>query len=270
MDRRNFLSSSIAFSGLSLASAGNLLAQRGSPADGSAPEYMDLRRYHLATGPGVKLTNNFFSEALIPALNRLGIGPVGAFSVYFGPDSPSYYLLMPSSKLETLVTADLQLEKDDVFMKAAAPFWDAPAIAPPYIRIESSLLRAFPGYPKVTPPASVGTKGQRIYHLRQYQSPTNMDHVRKVEMFHNGEFGIFAKAGATGVFYADTLIGPNMPNLTYMLSFPDMTALEADWERFSADPDWKKLSADPRYNLDPPTVSNITSLILRPLACSQV
>jgi len=97
-----------------------------------------------------------------------------------------------------------------------------------------------------------------------------MDHVRKVEMFHNGEFGIFSKAGAAGVFYADTLIGPNLPNLTYMLSFPDMRSLEADWETFSADPDWKKLSADPRFNLDPPTVSNVTSLVLRPLACSQV
>jgi hypothetical protein len=269
MDRRNFLSRSLAASALSFATAG-MPAQAISASNESSPEFMDLRRYHLANGPGVKLTTAFLADALIPALNRLGIGPVGAFSVYFGPDSPSYYLLMPSAKLETLVTADLELAKDDVFMKAAAPFWDAPAATPPYVRIESSLLRAFPGYPRVTPPASAATKGKRIYQLRQYQSPTNMDHVRKVEMFHNGEFGFFAKSGAIGVFYADTLVGPNLPNLTYMLSFPDMESLEADWEKFSADPDWKKLSADSRFNLDPPTVSNITSLVLHPLACSQV
>src|ERR1700746_2961495 len=148
MDRRTFLSNSLAASALTFVTAGDLLAQAGSTADRSTPEYMVLRRYHLASGPGVKLTNEFFADALIPALNRLGIGPVGAFSVYFGPDSPSYYLLMPSSKLETLVTADLELAKDDVFMEAAAPFWDAPAATPPYIRIESSLLRAFSGYPK--------------------------------------------------------------------------------------------------------------------------
>src|SRR6201997_1306757 len=127
MDRRNFLSSSLAASAFSLATAGDLLAQAGSTADKSAPEYMDLRRYHLASGPGVKLTNDFFADALIPALNRLGIGPVGAFSVYLGPDSPSYYLLMPSSKLETLVTADLALAQDAQFVKAGAAFWDAPA-----------------------------------------------------------------------------------------------------------------------------------------------
>jgi hypothetical protein len=55
-----------------------------------------------------------------------------------------------------------------------------------------------------------------------------------------------------------------------MLSFPDMAALEASWEKFGADPDWKKLSNDPKYKFDPPTVSNITSLVLRPLACSQI
>jgi hypothetical protein len=270
MDRRAFLSSSLAVSALSIAGGGEALAQAGPASAMQAPEYYDLRRYQLASGPGTKLTDNFFSGALVPALNRMGIGPVGAFSVYFGPETPAYYLLMPSKKLETLVTADLELVKDEAFMKAAAPFWDAPAGSPPYIRIESSLLRAFPGYPRVTPPAPAAANGKRIYQLRQYQSPTNADHVRKVEMFHHGEFGFFAKAGAAGVFYADTLIGPRLPNLTYMLSFPDMASLEADWEKFSADPDWKNLSNDPRYKLDPPTVSNITSLVLRPLAYSQV
>src|ERR1700685_4472011 len=104
MDRRNFLSGSLAASALSLAAAGDLPAQEDSTADKSAPEYMDLRRYHLANGPGVKLTNDFFANAFIPALNRLGIGPVGAFSVYFGPDSPSYYLLLPRGNVGILVT----------------------------------------------------------------------------------------------------------------------------------------------------------------------
>jgi hypothetical protein len=47
MDRRNFLSRSFAASALSLATAGDLAAQVVSTADQSAPEYMDLRRYHM-------------------------------------------------------------------------------------------------------------------------------------------------------------------------------------------------------------------------------
>ncbi len=270
MDRRNFLSASLTASALSVASAATAGAQSPAGSPNGAAEYYDLRRYQLISGPGAKLTENHFSGALIPALNRLGIGPVGAFSVYFGPDTPAYYLLLSSTKLEILVTADLELAKDPVFMKAAAPFWDAPGGEPPYSTIESTLLRAFEGYPKLVVPAAVMKKEKRIYHLRQYVSPTNMDHVRKVKMFHHGEFGIFAKAGAAGVFYADALIGPRLPSLTYMLSFPDVAALEADWEKFFADPDWKNLAADPQFNLDPPTVSNVTSIVLRPLGCSQV
>ncbi|HVW87157.1 MAG TPA: NIPSNAP family protein [Bryobacteraceae bacterium] len=269
MDRRSFLSTSLTSSVVSL--AGAVTAEAQSRAAGAkTAEYYDLRRYQLVSGPGTKLTDRYFADAFIPALNRLGIGPVGAFSVYFGPDTPAYYLLLPSGKLETLVTADLEVAKDSAFMKAAAPFWDAPAGTPPYVTIESTLLRAFEGYPKLTvPPAATG-KQKRIYQLRTYVSPTNMDHVRKVEMFHHGEFDIFAKAGAANVFFADALIGPRLPSLTYMLSFPDMPALETAWDKFLADPDWKKLSSDPRFKLEPPTVSNVTSLVLRPLPYSQV
>lgn len=266
MDRRRFLSSSLTASALLQAP----IAAADSQPSAGASEYYELRRYQLASGPGTRLTDRYFSDTLIPALNHLGIGPVGAFSIYFGPDTPAYYLLLPSTKLETLVTADLELAKDPAFMQAAQPFWDAPGNTPPYITIESTLLRAFQGHPKLVVPPAAAKREKRIYHLRTYVSPTNMDHVRKVEMFHHGEFDFFAKAGAAGVFYADALIGPRLPSLTYMLSFPDMAALETDWAKFSADPDWKKLSADPKFKLDPPTVSNITSLVLRPLSYSQV
>src|SRR5690349_6094901 len=196
MHRRSFLSTSLAASGVSLAGAA------GAAPPGSSVEYYDLRRYQLVNGPGAKLTDRYFADALIPALNRLGVGPVGAFSVYFGPDTPAYYIVLPSTKLETLVTADLQLAKDSAFMKIAAPFWDASGATPPYVTIESTLLRAFEGYPKLTVPAAAMKKEKRIYQLRTYVSPTNMDHVRKVEMFHHGEFEIFAKAGAGNVFFA--------------------------------------------------------------------
>src|ERR1700733_13056212 len=116
MDRRNFLSASLTASAVSL--AGTVTAGAQAPASPNAVrEYYVLRRYQLVTGPGTRLTDHYFASALIPALNRLGIGPVGAFSIYFGPDPPAYYLLLPSTKLETLVTADLELAKDPVFMK---------------------------------------------------------------------------------------------------------------------------------------------------------
>jgi len=267
MQRRKFLTASLAASALTLAK--NVPAQTATaptPSPSKPREYYLLRRYHLSSGPQGKLTENYFSGALIPALTRLGAGPVGAFRLDVGPETPTYYLLVPSTSLETLTTLDLQLADDAAFTTAAAPFWGAPAIAPAFQRVDGSLLSAFPGWPKLTPPDA---KAKRIFQLRTYESPSNAAHVRKVEMFHSGEFDSFTKAGAHGVFYADTLVGDRTPSLTYMLSFPDMNALNTAWDLFRNDPAWKKISGSPRYNYEA-IVGNVSNLMLSPLSCSQV
>ncbi len=264
MERRQFLAASIATSAFAL--AGDATAQ--SPAAG-AREFYQIRRYNLMSGPQLKLTENYFGDALIPALTRLGMGPVGAFKLDIGQDTPAYYALIPGSSVEALAELDFRLAKDEDFLKVAAPFWNATATAPAFQRVETSLLSAFAGWPKLTPPASSATKGKRIFQLRTYESPSNFDHVRKVEMFHSGEFEIFLKAGFHPVFFGDTLFGQRMPNLTYMLSFADTAELEAKWDVFRNDPEWKKLSTSPRFAFDQ-IVSNINNLFLSPLACSQI
>jgi hypothetical protein len=135
--------------------------------------------------------------------------------------------------------------------------------------MESTLLAAFEGWPRLTAPAATATKSKRIFQLRTYESPSDAAHVRKVEMFHKGEFEIFEKAGCHPVFFSDALIGSRLPQLTYMLSFANLAELEKGWTAFSSDPDWKKLSASPRYSYES-IVSNISNLILSPLAASQI
>jgi NIPSNAP len=264
MERREFLTASLATSALALANQATAQTPAGTPR-----EYYEIRRYHLQTGPQIKLTETYLSDALIPALNRLGIAPVGAFHLDIGPETPTLYLLLPCSKIETLVTAELQLAHDEQFMKAAEPFWNASAMAPAFQRIESSLHVAFEGWPKLTPPATTAEHRKRIFQLRTYESPSSQAHVRKVEMFHHGEFEIFRSAGFGQVFYGDTLIGPRMPNLTYMLSFADMNDLNAKWDVFRADPAWSKLKTLPRYSFEE-IVSNISNLILSPATYSQI
>jgi NIPSNAP len=264
MQRRQFLAASLATSALALARD----AQAQNPAS-SGREFYQLRQYKMENGPQTKLTGSYFSDALIPALTKLGFGPIGAFSINLGPETPGYYLLIPGNSVEKLVTADLHLAEDADFQKAAEPWWSAPATANAFLRVESALYIAFEGWPKVTPPEATATKGKRIFQMRTYESPSYRDHVRKVEMFHKGEFDYFKAAGLHSVFYGDMLIGPRMPCLTYMLSMDSLDQLDTKWAAFSNNPDWKKLSADPRYGFEP-TVSNITNLILNPLGSSQI
>lgn len=232
-------------------------------------EFYQLRRYNLLRGTQLKLTEDFFSGALIPTLARYGMGPVGAFKLDIGPETPVYYLLVPAPSIAPLAELDLRLAGDKEFLQAAAPFWNATAAAPAFQRVEISLLAAFQGWPRLTPPASSATQGKRIFQLRNYENPSNAGHLRKVEMFNVSELDIFRALGFHPVFFGDTLIGSRMPNLTYMLSFANMAELESKWEDFSNAPAWKELSANPRYAYDQ-IVTNISNLVLIPLACSQI
>jgi hypothetical protein len=263
LQRRNFLTSS-------LAAAAAALTPTDSRAQGpSAREYYELRKYQLESGPETKLLQNYLENSLIPALNRLGFSPIGAFNLDIGPETPALYLLIPSTKLESLVTTEPQLAKDEEFMKTAAPFWNAPAVAPGFGRIESSLMVAFEGWPRLVVPPVTAQHGKRVFQIRTYESPTQQDHQRKVEMFHSGEFEIFQRAGFWQVFYGDTLIGPRLPQLTYMVSFPDISEIDVKWTAFRSDPQWLKLSALPRFSSEA-IVTNITNLVLRPASYSQI
>jgi hypothetical protein len=264
MQRRDFLATSLATSALALSREG---AAQPAPAHGR--EFYLIRRYNMVNGPQTKLTESYFSDALIPALTRMGLGPTGAFSLAYGPETPAYVALIPGASVDALAQLDLRLAEDAEFMKAAELFWGAPAIAPAFQRMESSLLIAFEGWPKLTPPPTSATKAKRIFQLRTYESPSLAAHVRKVEMFNSGEFEIFKTAGFHPVFFGDALVDTRMPKLTYMLSLDGVDQLDAKWAAFGSNPDWKKLSSSPRYAYEP-IVSSITNLILTPLAASQL
>lgn len=78
---------------------------------------------------------------------------------------------------------------------------------------------------------------------------------------------IFRRTGMNPVFFGQSLVGTKLPNLTYMLGFDDMDAKQKGWDTFRDDPGWKKLKAEAYYK---DTVSNITNIMLRPAACSQI
>jgi hypothetical protein len=245
--------------------AGAAMSVEGSAMAASAREFYLLRKYTMQTGPQLGLTQGYFEHALIPALNRFGSNPVGAFKLDIGPETPTYYLLVPSASLESLATLDQRLSEDAEFLKAASSFWAAPASAPAFARVDSSLLSAFSGWPKVTAPK----EPKRIFQLRTYESASNDAHLRKMKMFNDAEIAIFVRSGLAPVIFGDTLVGPRMPSLTYMLTFPDVAELNARWSVFAADPEWKDISKRPG-NTDPEIVSNISNLYLSPLSCSQV
>ena len=117
------------------------------------------------------------------------------------------------------------------------------------------------------PPAAA--QDPRVFELRTYESPTNQDHWRKIEQMSSGEADIFTKAGIPQVFYGDTLVGPRLPNITYMICFNSLAERDGKWDAFRSSAEWKALSGNPRYAFED-IVSNITNIMLAPTAYSQV
>jgi len=268
MKRRQFLKSSLVATGV----AGLASALETSAADqggGSSREFYELRLYHLRRGPKQKLFDDFYREASLPAMKRAGIGPVGVFNVAYGPDSPTMYVLIPHKSIDSFGDALDRVRSDAAYQKAGAEFINAPATDPAYVRVESSLMVAFESIPKLEVPAAAKENKQRLFELRIYESHSKRANKKKIEMFNNGEIGIFRRSGLQPVFFGETLIGTKMPNLTYLLVFENMAAREKNWATFASDPEWKKLSSTPGHT-DAEIVANISNLFLRPTAYSQI
>jgi hypothetical protein len=236
----------------------------------ATPELYVWRQYVLRTGAQPRRLAAFLEQAAIPALNRLGIKPVGVFETVVGPASPGVFVLTPFASFDAFLGMEEALERDQAFTSAAEAYLGATAGDPVYVRQELSLLRAFPNVPRIEVPAATAAKGPRLFELRTYESPSEVTHRSKVEMFVRlGEVDIFRRVGLTPVFFARTIVGARMPNLTYMLVHDGFAAREKSWDAFRNDPEWKKLAATPGY-ADADILSNITTWLLRPAAYSQI
>ena len=262
MKRREFVAAAGALGLLPLAGSASANQAANQAAERAI---LELRTYQVDTPEQREGFETFCREAAIPALNRLGIGPVGVF--YPSEGISPIYVLLPHKNLESAVTLIERLSGDSEFLSRGAAFLEAPATAPAYRRMESSLMIAFKGMPQVERPIEAES---RIFQLRIYESPSEITGQKKIEMFNKaGEIEIFRKVGLHPVFFGETVIGSKMPNLTYMLSFENQKQLDENWQKFIKDPGWERLKKMDEY-ADKRILSNITNLILNPAPCSQL
>jgi hypothetical protein len=248
----------------------NAVAFLGMPHAGASVKQnaiFELRYFHLRNGAQIQRTSDFISKHYIPGAQRAGIGPLGFFNAMIAQQSP---FLLAVTSYPSLAAMEIAVEKmaaDASFQKGLDEYNSASELS--YIRMESSLLRAFDSIPSIeVPPLSAG-RPPRIFELRTYESNNLKASQTKIKMFNDAEIKIFRRSGMLPVFFGETLIGANMPNLTYMLAYDDWEARDKVWKKFAADPEWQKLRATPGLT-DPEIVSNISNAILRPLPFSQI
>ena len=258
MQRRNFVTGA---AGASLLST--MQAQTQSPAT------LELRYFKLrntSDNQRAKLAD-YLAKAAVPAMKKAGAGTIGLFASSIGPDAPFILLLAEHASLAAFEQCYEKLRGDQAFQAASLALQQSVAL--PYQRMEVQLLRGFPGFPKVEVPAGGAGRPARLFELRTYESNTPISLEKKIGMFESGEIAIFRKCGLLPVFFGATVAGGHMPNLTYMVAYDSIVARDNAWRTFSGDPDWAKLRATPGLS-DAETVSNITNMLLTPMAGSDI
>jgi len=250
------------------AAASAVAAGNAAAADAAKSVILELRRIQLRNTPeNQRQRNNDFLKQQVAAHQRAGAGPTGVFSSNIASDGPFLLVLASYSSLSALEQVQAKLAADAEYQKALDAYNALPGI--PYESVESSLMRAFDGFPSVVAPTDDGKRPGRLFEFRQYESHNSGTLKRKVKMFNDGEIAVFQRAGGQPVFFGETIVGPRQPNLTYMLSYDNLAGRDKVWAAFSADPEWQKLRATPGL-ADFEVVSNITNFLVSPLPFSQI
>jgi len=255
MNRRTFLSSS------ALAAAPAYLKGAGRP-----NQYIELRFYDLHNGTANQAgrLREFFENEHLPMTKRLGLGPVGYFQVYLGPDMPKLAVISALDSPADIEKRRAAQRADKEWMQAVQ---EVAAANPVYDRVESWLLRTFDKMPRLEVPELVEGKAPRFFDMRIYESENCHKAALKVEMFNSGEIELFRETGLNPLFFGEAMFASKMPQLTYMVYYDDWEAREAAWAKFVAHPEWKKMRSDPRWA---GTVSNITNTHFNPLPFSPI
>ena len=268
LDRRDFLKTALAASAVT--ALGELKASAAPTGAGEAAgcEYYELRAYRLKPGAAHALLDSYLEKALIPALNARGIATVGVFTEPEAKDLEAVWVLIPHPSLESVASVTAALNADPAVQAAGAAYLNSPTKEEPaFERIDSWLLLAFAGMPKLAVPALTRAGKPRILELRTYDSFSEAKALKKVEMFNAGEIELMKTLGLSPVFYGQALVGRDLPHLTYLLCGSDRETHAQNWTAFGQHPVWLGLKDDPQYA---DTVTKVTSRFLAPAAYSQI
>lgn len=235
-----------------------------------ANHFYELRTYQLRNDIQPAKINDFFQNHFLRRMQKLGVGPVGCFNVVAGQFTPSLIVLVDYKSLAEM-QATMAASGDKEFLTAWRAFETSADL--PYVRYESTVLKAFDAHPKVELPTltekQTDKQAPRLFELRTYESRNAVTLRNKVDMFNQEEIRIFRACGIQPVFFGEGVIGTRLPSLTYMVGYENMAARDKAWDTFRANPDWARVKTKPGWT-DPEAVSNIHASFLRPTGYSQI
>jgi len=238
LNRRNFVAQFA--SGLAGAAAAT---ERGSAASTPQNGFYLLESFRLQQGTQRTQLDEFFTSEFLPARDRIKASPalileeIGRHEVL---------VVVGGSSLAELGEMRAKIAADAALTKALAKWESGPE--PPYDSSEVALLEAAPYSPPslpVAPPDKAASL--RCFELRVYHARSGTILRALHERLAGPETNLFARSGIHPVLCSNTIIGPDMPNLTYLIPFDSYGAFSKAWIAFNADQEWLKMVRE-EYN----------------------
>jgi len=195
-----------------------------------------LQTYHLRNSTQGPRINEFMSQGLLPALDRFHTGARIFLEAVVAAHMPQFVAVLGFRSLEEAAALSTKLNGDGVLRKFYSAWESGPE--PPYEHYSQALLKAADYCPEVE---TVAAAKPRIFELRTYHAPTWRQLAALHKRFAGPEIKIFHRSGVHPILYSETVIGPNMPNLTYLTPFESLAAREKAWDTFAGDPEWVKV-----------------------------
>ena len=112
----------------------------------NALSFYQISVYHYKDASQEKTINQYLEKALLPALHRMNTQPVGVFTSLANDTSAdkTMYVFMPVKSLNEIAALSSKLTADKAYSTEGNAYLNAPFNAPPYTRMETILLQAFP------------------------------------------------------------------------------------------------------------------------------
>jgi hypothetical protein len=266
MNRRRFLARDVPAATLGLVAASKSAFSVISTGDKPMRSvYYEFGSIRLQNGSQVSRMLSWLEKRALPLFQKHHFGPMGFFTVDVGPNIPAVFFVLSYPSLAEMGTLWGNLDADPDYTAAVAELEkDEPA----FYREDAMLLRATAFCPPLAP-TPVGDPGHKIFELRIYESPTHRQLDYLHDRFAGGEIEIFHKSGIHPILYADTIFGPNLPNMAYLIPFESEAHREKAWAAFRSNPDWIRIR-DESIRRGGEIVRNITNMLLVPASFSMI
>ena len=220
----------------------------------------ELRHYDIRSSRGLTQVTGRFAEHVLPIWDRLGIVPVGFWSVLVGSPSPRLTYLLPWEDLAQRQAVWEAFESDPEWQQVRQETNDSWGGSP--IHTFTSTIIQPTDYSRAPTRDNQPTRLARgIFELRTYHFDDMAKLAQTVEWFGTHAAPAFETHGLYAMGFWTTYIGVS-PRLTYMLVFENLAHRERAWAAFYTDPDWPARQ-DYLYPNGQPLIAQIESCVMK-------